>query len=193
MGDDTPRHAPPSTVSHGRLPFLLVGLVLGMLGLAFLSVPLYRIFCSKTGFGGTPKIATMMDLPTRRIKRPVKVHFTASTHRDMPWHFETLQASTTVELGQLKVIFYKARNTSSEPIIGMATYNVTPEKAAPYFNKVACFCFEQVLLMPGEIMDMPVQFFLDPDYADDDLLDDVNEITLSYTFFKFKDGKMIQI
>lgn len=183
-----PRHL----TRHGKLPFILIGLVCAMLGLAFLSVPLYRMFCSKTGFGGTPKIATMMDLPTRRIKRPIKVHFTASTHRDLPWTFKTLQSSTTVDLGQLKVIFYKAHNTYHEPIVGMATYNVTPEKAAPYFNKVACFCFEEQLLQPGEIMDMPVQFFIDPDYADDSLLDDVQEITLSYTFFKFKNGKIIE-
>lgn len=177
---------------HGRLPFLLIGLVLGMLGLAFLSVPLYRIFCSQTGFAGTPRIATLMDLPTKRIKRPIKVHLTTSIHRDLPWTFHARQASTTVDLGQLKVVFYRVKNTSNEPIIGMATYNVTPEKAAVYFNKVACFCFEEQLLKPGEELDMPLQFFIDPDFADDTLLDDVNEITLSYTFFKFKNGKMVQ-
>ncbi len=171
---------------HKRLVCMLVGLVLFMLGLAFLSVPLYRIFCQETGFGGTPRIATIAQLPTQKLSRQIKVHFTASVHRDLPWSFVTMQPSTMIKLGQLRIMFYKAKNISDQPIIGMATYNVTPEKAAPYFNKIACFCFEQQLLHPGEEMEMPVQFFIDPDYDKDPLLNDVNEITLSYTFFVYR-------
>ncbi len=173
--------------NHKRLTIILVSLVFFMLGLAFLSVPLYRMFCKETGFGGTPRIAKMSELPLKKLERRIKVHFTANTHRDLPWQFKTMQSFTHVRLGQVKIIFYKARNTSNRPIIGMATYNITPEKAAPYFNKVACFCFEKQLLQPDEEMDMPVQFFLDPDYNDDPLLDDVHEITLSYTFFDYKE------
>ncbi|MBX9977785.1 MAG: cytochrome c oxidase assembly protein [Alphaproteobacteria bacterium] len=171
---------------HKRITFLLVALVFFMLGLAFLSVPLYQIFCKETGFGGTPKIATLAQLPGYSLKRQVKVHFTASTHRDLEWDFKTMQSETMINLGQVRIMFYKAKNISDRPIIGMATYNVTPEKAGSYFNKVACFCFEQQLLQPGEEMDMPVQFFIDPDYDKDSLMEDVNEITLSYTFFEYK-------
>lgn len=172
-----------------RLVLFLGGLVIFMLGLAFLSVPLYRIFCAQTGFGGTPRIATAKDLPNTIKERKIKVYFTANTHRDLPWSFETKQLSTLVRLGQTKIVFYRAQNTSNEPIIGMATYNVTPEKAASYFNKIACFCFEEQLLKPGESMDMPLQFFIDPDFGKDSLLDDVNEITLSYTFFRYSKDK----
>ena len=178
----------PPPFDQKRLILFLGGLVIFMLGLAFLSVPLYRIFCAQTGFGGTPRIATAKDLPTTIKERKIKVYFT-NTHRDLPWSFETKQLSTLVRLGQTKIVFYRAKNTSNKPIVGMATYNVTPEKAASYFNKIACFCFEEQLLKPGESMDMPLQFFIDPDFEQDSLLDDVNEITLSYTFFHYSKDK----
>lgn len=185
--------SPPPPFDPKRLPLFLGGLVVFMLGLAFLSVPLYRIFCTQTGFGGTPRIATAKDMPKTIKERKIKVYFTANTHRDLPWSFETKQLFTNVRLGQAKIVFYHAKNTSNEPIVGMATYNVTPEKAASYFNKIACFCFEEQLLQPGESMNMPLQFFIDPDFDKDSLLDDVNEITLSYTFFRYSKDKGVPI
>lgn len=155
-----------------------------MLGLAFLSVPLYRMFCQKTGYAGTPLISK--TIPTKVLERKMRVRFTSSVNRDLPWQFKHMQSFIDVDVGEVGLTFYKAKNISDRPIVGMATYNVTPEKAAPYFNKVACFCFEQQLMNPGQEMDMPVQFFIDPDIKDDHDLDDVTEITLSYTFFEYK-------
>lgn len=155
-----------------------------MLGLAFLSVPLYRMFCQKTGYAGTPLISK--DIPNKVLTRKMRIRFTSSVHRDLSWEFKHQQSYIDVDIGEVGLTFYKAKNTSDRPIVGMATYNVTPEKAAPYFNKVACFCFEQQLMKPGQEMDMPVQFFIDPDINDNSDLDDVKEVTLSYTFFEYK-------
>ena len=160
-----------------------------MLTLAFASVPIYRAFCQSTGFAGTPRIATLSQLPTKQLDRTIKVRFTASVNRDLPWEFKTLQREKTVKLGQVGLAFFHVKNTANFPITGMATYNVSPEKAGQYFNKVACFCFEQQLIQPGMEMDMPVQFFIDPDLENDSVMDDVKEITLSYTFFWYKDQK----
>jgi len=172
-----------------NIGLFLAGLVLFMLGLAFASVPIYRMFCQETGFAGTPRIAKMSELPTKKLDRTIKVRFVANVSRDLPWEFKALQAEKTVKLGQVGLAFYHGKNTADYPVTGMATYNVSPEKAGQYFNKVACFCFEQQLMEPGQAMDMPVQFFIDPDLAKDPVLDDVNEITLSYTFFWYRDQK----
>jgi cytochrome c oxidase assembly protein subunit 11 len=155
-----------------------------MLGLAFLSVPLYRMFCQKTGYGGTPKTAT--ELPKNILDRKIRVRFTSSINRNLPWEFEHKESFINVNVGAVGLTFYRAKNISNRTIIGMATYNVTPEKAGSYFNKVACFCFEQQRMEPGQNMDMPVQFFLDPALAEDKDMNDVDEITLSYTFFEYK-------
>lgn len=155
-----------------------------MLGLAFASVPLYRVFCQKTGFGGTPKISR--DGSTNVINREITVRFISNTHRDLPWTFLPMQHTLRLKIGENGLAFYKAKNNSDRPIIGMATYNVSPDAAGQYFNKVFCFCFEQQRLEAGEEMEMPVQFFIDPDFAKDPILKNVKEITLSYTFFVFK-------
>lgn len=163
---------------------LLVVCFFAMLALAFASVPLYRIFCQKTGFGGTPKISR--DGSTKVVNREITVRFVANTHRDLVWEFLPLQHTIRLKIGENGLAFYKAKNCSNKPIIGMATYNVSPDLAGQYFNKVFCFCFEQQKLDPGESMEMPVQFFIDPAFADDPMLKNVDEITLSYTFFIFK-------
>lgn len=155
-----------------------------MLGLAFLSAPLYRMFCQKTGYAGTPLIAK--NLPTKVLTRTMRVRFTASVNRGLALEFKHLQSFIDVNVGEVGLTFYKAKNATGRPIVGMATYNVTPEKAAPYFNKVACFCFEEQPMAINQDMDLPVQFFIDPDIENDSALDDVKEITLSYTFFEFK-------
>ncbi len=169
---------------------LTVGFVT-MLALAFASVPLYRVFCQKTGFGGTPKISR--DGSTKVINREITVRFVANTHRDLPWTFTPLQHTIRLKIGENGLAFYKAKNFSNHSIVGMATYNVSPDAAGQYFNKVFCFCFEQQRLDANETMEMPVQFFIDPDFAKDPLLKDIAEITLSYTFFVFKQNSARQL
>lgn len=165
---------------------LVLALLLAMTVLAFASVPLYRIFCQKTGYGGTPKIVAQGA--ARVVEgRPFKVRFSASTHRDIPWRFKPLQLEMEVLPGQTGLAFYQVTNRSKQPFVGIATYNVTPEKAGKYFNKIDCFCFEEQTLPAGQVVDMPVQFFIDPEIVKDPKLKDVHTITLSYTFFHAKD------
>jgi len=166
-----------------RVGILLTMLAFAMIGLAYASVPIYRIFCQKTGYGGTPRIAHHASQTV--INKEITVQFSATTHRDIPWKFVPLQNEIKVKIGQNMLAYYRAQNNASVPITGMATYNVSPDKASIYFHKVHCFCFEEQLLKPGESIDMPVYFFLDPEYAKDPLTKDIKVITLAYTFFKF--------
>lgn len=163
---------------------ILTFVIFFMLAFAYACVPLYRLFCQKTGFAGTPKIVQMGS--TKIGSRIIKVQFVGNVHRDLRWDFTPLQDEITIRVGQNALAFYRAKNLTKRPIIGMSTYNVSPDKAAPYFNKVACFCFERQLLSADEEMDMPVQFYIDPDIVNDPDLNDVHLITLSYTFFEIK-------
>lgn len=158
----------------------LVGVAFGMVGLTVASVPLYRLFCAYTGFAGTTQRS---EAAGRTAAGTVVVRFNADTDRKLPWGFAPAQRAMTVRLGEQNLAFYKAVNRSGKPVVGRATYNVTPFKAGAYFAKVACFCFEEQTLQPGQAVDMPVSFFVDPAIADDVDSADVREITLSYTFF----------
>jgi cytochrome c oxidase assembly protein subunit 11 len=169
-------------ISNGAIAMLLVGIVAGAAGLAYASVPLYRLFCQVTGYGGTTQVATAA--PTEVGARKVTVRFNADTYRDLPWSFAAAQREVTVAVGESTLAFYTATNRSSAPITGTATYNVTPQKAGRYFDKLACFCFEEQTLAPGATVEMPVSFFVDPAISDDPNMDDVTTITLSYTFFR---------
>ncbi len=170
-------------VGSRHLGVILTGVVVTMLAMAYASVPLYRLFCQKTGYGGTTQVAKSQS--TKMVDRVITVRFNADVHRELPWHFRPLQTEIKVKVGENALAYYESENWSDKPISGMATYNVTPDKAGIYFNKVACFCFEEQVLSPHQRVEMPVQFFIDPDFADDPDLKDVNTITLSYTFFKF--------
>jgi len=161
--------------------------VAGMLGLAFASVPLYELFCKATGFNGTTQVAD--QAPGRVLERTVRVRFDASMDANLPWKFEPLQREVTVRLGEEKLVHYRATNLSQRPIVGTATYNVLPDIAGQWFNKVQCFCFTEQLLMPGQSVDMPVVFFVDPDMAKERRYDGVSTITLSYTFFESRTDK----
>ncbi|MCW5748521.1 MAG: cytochrome c oxidase assembly protein [Alphaproteobacteria bacterium] len=167
-----------------RILSVMLVLALGMLGMAYAGVPLYEMFCKATGFGGTTQVAT--TAPGRVIERTVLVRFDANRDGNLPWKFEPLQREVRVRLGEEKLVFYRATNLSQRPIVGTATYNVNPDLAGLWFNKVQCFCFTEQLLMPGESVDMPVTFFVDPDMAKEHKYDKVREITLSYTFFEAK-------
>lgn len=153
-----------------------------MVGMSFASVPLYRAFCAATGYGGTPKIGPSVSPGV--IARPVVVRFNADTHPSLPWRFTPAQREVRLRLGEERMAFYTAANRADRPVTGVATYNVTPEKAAKYFHKTACFCFDQQTLEPGREMQFPLSFYVDPAMASDPSTADVHTITLSYTFFR---------
>ncbi|MBL8673905.1 MAG: cytochrome c oxidase assembly protein [Rhodospirillales bacterium] len=153
-----------------------------MVGVAYASVPLYELFCRVTGFAGTTQVAAAA--PGRVLDRVVRVRFDANRDGNLPWTFEPLQRQVEARLGEEKLVFYRVTNNAARPIVGTATFNVTPDIAGQWFNKIQCFCFTEQLLMPGESVDMPVTFFVDPAMADDRRYDKVAAITLSYTFFE---------
>lgn len=169
---------------NARLAWRLVAVVGGMLGLAYAAVPLYEAFCKATGFNGTPLVAQEGDRPI--ISRTVQVRFDSNVDPNLAWRFEPLQREIKVQLGEEKLVHFRATNISQRPIVGTATYNVTPERTAGWFNKVQCFCFTEQLLQPGQSVDMPVVFFVDADMAKDRRYDDIRTITLSYTFYEAK-------
>lgn len=156
------------------------GIVVGMVGLAYAAVPLYRMFCQMTGFAGTTQKATAPS--TTVLDRKVTVRFDANTAPGLPWSFEPVENRMELKIGENGLAIYRATNRSSEPVIGTATFNVTPEQAGGFFNKVQCFCFQEQRLEPGESVDMPVSFFVDPAIVDDADGRHVRTITLSYTF-----------
>jgi cytochrome c oxidase assembly protein subunit 11 len=151
-----------------------------MLGLAFAAVPLYRMFCEATGFAGTTQRA---DRAPGAVAGQVKVQFDANVHPGLPWRFEPEQTSVEVAPGAQTKIFYRAQNLSARAIVGQAVYNVSPDTVGKYFKKIQCFCFSEQTLQPGQKVDMPVVFFVDPKIKQDPDTKDVHEITLSYTFY----------
>ena len=172
---------------NARTALILSSVVAGMIGLSFASVPLYRIFCQVTGFGGTTQVAEAA--PGGISDRMIEVRFNADVDPDLPWSFQPVERSVTLRIGEPGLAYYRARNLSDRPITGSATYNVTPFKAGYYFDKVQCFCFIEQVLQPGEELDMAVSFFVDPSMLEDRNLDEVKTITLSYTFFRQGDNE----
>lgn len=165
-------------------------IVFGMVGLAFASVPLYRLFCQVTGFGGTTMVAE--SLPDQILEREIIVKFDANTSRGINWSFRPEDHQQTVKLGQQGLIAFIAKNNDRHPSAGTAVYNVTPNKAGKYFQKIECFCFGEQMLAAGQEMPMPVMYFIDPKLADDPNMADVNTITLSYTFFPAQSEELDQ-
>jgi len=156
--------------------------VVGMVGLSFAAVPLYRIFCQVTGYGGTTQVAEAA--PEKAGERNFTVRFDANVDPRLSWAFAPLQRAVEVRVGEQVLIFYQARNLTDKTLFGTATFNVTPLKAGQYFNKIQCFCFTEQRLEPGEAVDMAVSFYVDPAVSEDIDLDEVETITLSYTFFE---------
>lgn len=159
-----------------------VAVVIGMVGMAYAAVPLYRLFCQVTGFGGTTQVAA--SAPAVPSERHMKIRFNADTGGGMPWRFHPAQREIDIRVGEQALAFYTASNPTDRTIVGSATYNVTPLKAGIYFNKIECFCFTEQRLEPGQQVEMPVAFFVDPEIENDPNLNDVKTITLSYTFFE---------
>ena len=163
---------------------LLAGLmVVFMTGVAFASVPLYRLFCQVTGFGGTPLRADEVDPSLKATGKLISVRFDANTNSALPWEFEPEQRVERVAVGARDMAFYTAKNLGDKPVTGTATFNVTPAQAGQYFTKIQCFCFTEQTLKPGEEVRMPVIFFVDPKILTDHDARKIDEITLSYTFY----------
>lgn len=162
-----------------------VVLVVGcMVGLSFAAVPLYDLFCRVTGYGGTTQQAT--SGADEILDRVMTVRFDASIANELPWTFKPAQDSIDVRVGESALAFYTAESNSDAPTRGTASFNVTPLKVGQYFVKIECFCFTDQILKPGEETQMPVTFYIDPAIAEDPNLDDVETVTLSYTFFPQK-------
>lgn len=157
-----------------------------MVGAAFAAVPLYRMFCQATGFDGTIRKADQAS--AQILDRTVGVRFDANV-RDIPWVFTAEEKGQTVRIGETKMAYFKVVNTSKKAITGHATYNVVPESAGAHFRKLECFCFREQTLQPGETMEFPVVYFIDPEFATDPETKGKSEVTLSYTFFQVDDAE----
>ena len=166
---------------NSRVGLIVAGTAALMVGMAYAAVPLYELFCQVTGYGGTTQEVASVDDTV--IDRDIKVRFAASTHRDMAWEFKPSQGNQRLKVGEQSLAYYEAYNPTNKTIVGRATYNVTPHKAGSYFAKIDCFCFTEQVLKPGERIDMPVVYYIDPSIDEDRNLDEVTEVTLSYTFF----------
>ncbi len=165
-----------------RTGLIVLGIVIGMIGLSFASVPLYRLFCQITGFGG---VAQKEAGPSGKVlDREITVRFNTDVNPNLPWEFRAETPTVTLKIGQEALVSYTARNQSSEPVAGTAIFNVTPLSAGKYFHKTQCFCFNYQMIGPGQEAHFPVVFYIDPAIADNPELDDLKTITLSYTFFK---------
>ena len=170
-----------------RTALIVAGVVAGMVGLSFASVPLYRAFCQITGFDGTPQRA--VAAADRTLARKITVRFDATVSDGLAWSFKPGQVSQTMNIGETGLAFYHAANLADRPITGRASFNVQPAKAGVYFKKIECFCFTEQRLEAKQQVEMPVTYFIDPAIANDPSLDDVTTVTLSYTFFEWDDGE----
>ncbi|KAK4703958.1 cytochrome c oxidase assembly protein subunit 11, partial [Phenoliferia sp. Uapishka_3] len=207
-----PRGPTSAQSAQNRSLLLYSAATIVLVGAAsYLAVPLYRAFCSATGYAGTPRTDTKFDAsrlsPDPKSDKRVRVRFNADASDSLPWTFTPQQKEVSVLPGETALAFYTAKNTSDDPIVGIATYNVTPnnvrfggggvsalgiadlldsngKQIAPYFAKVECFCFEEQRIQAHEEVDLPIFFFIDRDFLDDPLMKDVREVTLSYTFFR---------
>ena len=163
---------------------------LGMLGLGYAAVPLYDLFCRVTGFGGTTQVASEAQADRAAAlgtMREISIRFDGSVARDVPWDFRPSQPTDTVRIGQRDLATYVARNNSAFPITGTASFNVEPSQAGIYFHKIQCFCFTEQTLQPGQEVNMPVLYYVDPAILEDEVIGDIEQITLSYTFHRAKE------
>jgi cytochrome c oxidase assembly protein subunit 11 len=177
--------AAEAAAKHRRVGLICLAVAVGMLGMAFAAVPLYRVFCQVTGFAGTTQVA---KAPSKNVlARTITMRFDANVSRDLPWSFQPVEHTMEVRLGETKLASYRAINKSDHAVTGTAVFNVTPESAGKFFNKLECFCFTEQKLEPGQSVDMPVSFFVDPEIVNDADAGRLSEITLSYTFYPVKD------
>ena len=183
----------PETSRKERANGVIVGtclaFVVGMVGMAYAAVPLYDMFCRVTGYNGTTqRVEQASDVI---LHEKVKVTFDANTAAGLPWEFTPVERDIDVRIGETVQVMYRAKNLSSEPTTGQATFNVTPMAAGAYFNKVQCFCFTETTLQPGEEMEMPVVFFVDPEIVKPVETKGIRTLTLSYTFYPREPSKPV--
>jgi cytochrome c oxidase assembly protein subunit 11 len=181
---DATKPAPRRRISFGLTAAVLVVFVAGMVGMSFAAVPLYRIFCQVTGYGGTTRRA--LAAPTKMLDRVVTVRFDSNISNNLGWSFRPLKREVQVHLGEVGTVSFLAENRTTKTETGTAAFNVAPDQAGAYFNKIACFCFTDQTLKPGEQKELGVSFFVDPAYADDPNLQNFTTITLSYSFYPAK-------
>lgn len=176
-------------LGNGTIVTVCLTFVIAMLGMAYAAVPLYEMFCKVTGYGGTTQ--RVEQASSVILDRKIKVRFDANTAPGLPWSFQPVQREIELRIGETVLVNYRARNNASFETTGQATFNVTPEATGAYFNKVQCFCFTETTLKPGEEMEMPVLFFIDPAIVDPVETKNVHTITLSYTFFPHEKTKPV--
>jgi cytochrome c oxidase assembly protein subunit 11 len=172
-----------------RTALLAAGMAIGMVGVGYASVPLYRLFCQVTGFGGTTQMRVGGDAPGEVAGKTMSIRFDANHSSALPWEFKPEKQRELVAIGAREIAFFSAKNLSDKPVTGTATFNVTPSQAGKYFSKVQCFCFTEQTLTPGKQVRMPVIFYVDPAILTDPAANDIEEITLSYTFYPVDEGK----
>ncbi|MGV0820958.1 cytochrome c oxidase assembly protein [Martelella sp. AMO21009] len=168
--------------NNGAIVLMCLVFVFGMTAMSFAAVPLYRIFCQVTGYNGTAQRVEQYSNVV--LDKTIKVTFDANVAPGLDWEFKPEQKSVSPKIGETVQVMFNAHNKSSEPILGQAIFNVTPLQAGAYFNKVECFCFTETVLQPGETLDMPVVFFVDPAIVEAEETKDIRVLTLSYTFFE---------
>jgi cytochrome c oxidase assembly protein subunit 11 len=164
-----------------------LGLAVAMVGAAYASVPLYNLFCRVTGYDGTPLVGT--EAPSETLARRMTVRFDTNVAPGLGWSFTPELSQVEARLGETRTVFFKVRNEGDRPSTGVATYNVQPGQIGAYFVKLKCFCFDEQTLKPGETVDFPVVFYVDPAIAKDRTLDDMESVTLSYTYFASRGGQ----
>ena len=172
-----------------RTVYACTGIVVGMVGLAYASVPLYDLFCKVTGFGGTPVVRASNS--SEVADRIISVRFDANVSPGLSWRFSPETPEVKVKLGETTTVYYKVTNTGDKPATGIATYNVQPDLAGTYFSKLECFCFTEQTLKPGETIESAVVFYIDPRLVEDADIKDLSSVTLSYTYFPSKGGKPV--
>ena len=172
-----------------RTAFACVGIVVGMVGLAYASVPLYDLFCKVTGFGGTPIVRD--ENGSAIMDRTIAVRFDSNVAPGLSWRFSPEKPEVKVKLGETTTVYYKVTNTGDRPSTGIATYNVQPDLAGTYFSKLECFCFTEQTLQPGETLESAVVFYVDPRLVQDNDVKDLTSLTLSYTYFPSKGGQPV--
>jgi cytochrome c oxidase assembly protein subunit 11 len=168
---------------NAKTGLLALGGAVAMLGMGYAAVPLYQLFCQVTGFGGTTmRISEAQAAEIKLTDRTISVRFDGNVDRTMPWKFAPEQITQELRIGQRKMAYYRSENLSTTAITGIASFNVEPELAGKYFTKVQCFCFNEQTLQPGQVVDMPVIYYVDPAILTDPETKDIQQITLSYTF-----------
>ena len=176
-------HAPQLKNRNRRVGLIALLGALAMLGLGFAAVPLYRLFCQVTGFQGTTQRATEQEAAGIKVSPvTISVRFDGNVDRDLPWDFKPAQVTQTVHLGARTLAVYTAKNLSDRPITGRASFNVSPDDAGKFFNKIQCFCFTEQTLQPGQEVRMPVTYYVDPAILQDEDGKNIKQITLSYVF-----------